>query len=209
MTWKYISVPVPLSAVKKQRSWAPSRANAGCPVRAPVSRPQGLWNKPSVLNNVETYAYIAPIITQGGDWYASFGTEGSKGTKVFALTGAVNNVGLVEVPMGTPIGTSSTTSAAASATAKFQGGAAGRSLGWMHPGVGLDTPTDYEEIVKHGAIMGSGGLIVMDEDTCMVDIARFFMEFCQEESCGKCTPCRVGTKRMLEILTRICKGRGG
>ncbi len=177
--------------------------------RPPFPANQGLWNKPSVLNNVETYACIGQIITRGGDWFASFGTEGSKGTKVFALTGAVNNVGLVEVPMGTPIGDIIFDIGGGIRGGKnFKSAQLGGPSGGCIPASALNTPTDYEEIVKHGAIMGSGGLIVMDENTCMVDTARFFMEFCQEESCGKCTPCREGTKRMLEILTRICKGRG-
>jgi NADH-quinone oxidoreductase subunit F len=177
--------------------------------RPPFPASQGLWNKPSVLNNVETYACIGQIITRGGNWFASFGTEGSKGTKVFALTGAVNNVGLVEVPMGTPIGDIIFDIGGGIRGGKnFKAAQLGGPSGGCIPASALNTPTDYEEIVKHGAIMGSGGLIVMDENTCMVDTARFFMEFCQEESCGKCTPCREGTKRMLEILTKICNGKG-
>ncbi|HQP32130.1 MAG TPA: NADH-ubiquinone oxidoreductase-F iron-sulfur binding region domain-containing protein, partial [Deltaproteobacteria bacterium] len=140
---------------------------------------------------------------------ASIGTQGSKGTKVFALTGAVNNVGLVEVPMGTPIGDIIFDIGGGIPKGKnFKSAQLGGPSGGCVPASALNTPTDYEEIVKLGAIMGSGGLIVMDEDTCMVDTARFFMEFCQEESCGKCTPCREGTKRMLEILERICHGKG-
>ena len=177
--------------------------------RPPFPASQGLWNKPSVLNNVETFANVPQIILKGGDWYASIGTQGSKGTKVFALTGAVNNVGLVEVPMGTPIGDIIFDIGGGIPKGKnFKSAQLGGPSGGCVPSSALNTPTDYEEIVKLGAIMGSGGLIVMDEDTCMVDTARFFMEFCQEESCGKCTPCREGTKRMLEILERICKGKG-
>jgi NADH-quinone oxidoreductase subunit F len=177
--------------------------------RPPFPATSGLWNKPSVLNNVETFANIPQIILKGGDWYASIGTQGSKGTKVFALTGAVNNVGLVEVPMGTPIGDIIFDIGGGIPNGKnFKAAQLGGPSGGCIPAQALNTPTDYEEIVKLGAIMGSGGLIVMDEDTCMVDTARFFMEFCQEESCGKCTPCREGTKRMLEILEKICKGKG-
>ncbi len=177
--------------------------------RPPFPANQGLWDKPSVLNNVETYANIPQIILNGGKWYASIGTERSKGTKVFALTGDVNNVGLVEVPMGTPIGDIIfDIGGGIQGGKKFKAAQLGGPSGGCIPAEGLNTPTDYEEITKMGAIMGSGGLIVMDEDSCMVDAARFFMEFCQEESCGKCTPCREGTKRMLEILTKICNGQG-
>ncbi|MCU0575835.1 MAG: NADH-quinone oxidoreductase subunit NuoF [Desulfobacterota bacterium] len=177
--------------------------------RPPFPASKGLWQKPSVLNNVETYANIAQIILNGGAWYASMGTERSKGTKVFALTGAVNNVGLVEVPMGTSIGDIIFDIGGGIRNGKqYKAAQLGGPSGGCIPSEALNTPTDYEEIIKLGAIMGSGGLIVMDEDTCMVDTAKFFMEFCQEESCGKCTPCREGTKRMLEILKRICHGDG-
>jgi len=177
--------------------------------RPPFPAVKGLWDKPSVLNNVETYANIPQIVLKGGSWYASIGTERSKGTKVFALTGAVNNVGLVEVPMGTPIGDIIfDIGGGVKGGKQYKAAQLGGPSGGCIPAAALNTPTDYEEIVKLGAIMGSGGLIVMDEDTCMVDTARFFMEFCQEESCGKCTPCREGTKRMLQILQRICKGEG-
>jgi len=177
--------------------------------RPPFPAYQGLWGKPSVLNNVETFANIPQIILSGGAWFASIGTKTSKGTKVFAVTGAINNVGLVEVPMGTPVGDIIFDIGGGIPDGKkFKAAQLGGPSGGCVPASALNTPTDYEEIVKLGAIMGSGGLIVMDEDTCMVDTARFFMEFCQEESCGKCTPCREGTKRMLEILTRICKGQG-
>ena len=177
--------------------------------RPPFPAQKGLWGKPSVLNNVETFANVPQIIIKGGDWFASMGTKTSKGTKVFALTGAINNVGLVEVPMGTPIGDIIFDIGGGIPDGKqFKAAQLGGPSGGCVPASGLNTPTDYEEISKLGAIMGSGGLIVMDEDTCMVDTARFFMEFCQEESCGKCTPCREGTKRMLEILERICHGEG-
>lgn len=177
--------------------------------RPPFPAQKGLWNRPSVLNNVETLANIPQIILKGGEWYASVGTKTSKGTKVFALTGAVNNVGLVEVPMGTTlreiifeIG------GGIRNNRKFKAVQLGGPSGGCVPEHLLDIPTDYEEIAKVGAIMGSGGMIVMDESACMVDVARFFLDFCQEESCGKCTPCREGTKRMLEILDRITHGEG-
>jgi NADP-reducing hydrogenase subunit HndC len=177
--------------------------------RPPFPANQGLWDKPSVLNNVETYACIPQIILQGGSWFASIGTERSKGTKVFALTGDVTNVGLVEVPMGTTVREIIFDIGGGIPDGKkIKAAQLGGPSGGCLPENTLDTPIDFEEITKLGAIMGSGGLIVMDENSCMVDSARFFMEFCQEESCGKCTPCREGTKRMLEILTRICKGNG-
>ncbi|RLB77090.1 MAG: NADH-quinone oxidoreductase subunit NuoF, partial [Deltaproteobacteria bacterium] len=177
--------------------------------RPPFPAQQGLWKKPSVLNNVETLANVAQIILKGGDWYASIGTEGSKGTKVFALSGRVANIGLVEVPMGTTlkeiiyeIG------GGIPNNRKFKAVQLGGPSGGCVPAKYLNTPTDYEAIAKVGAIMGSGGMIVMDETTCMVDMARFFLDFCQDESCGKCTPCREGTRRMLEILDRITQGKG-
>jgi len=177
--------------------------------RPPFPAHEGLWKKPTVLNNVETLANIPQIILNGGQWYAAIGTEKSKGTKVFALAGKVNNSGLVEVPMGMPL---------KDIVYKIGGGIPedkrlkavqiGGPSGGCIPSDLLDTVTDYEAITGTGAIMGSGGMVIMDEDNCMVDIARFFMEFCQEESCGKCTPCREGTKRMLEIVTKITEGRG-
>lgn len=177
--------------------------------RPPFPAQQGLWKKPSVLNNVETLANVGQIIHKGGDWYASVGTEGSKGTKVFALSGAVNNIGLVEVPMGTSLKEIIYEIGGGIPDNKqFKAVQLGGPSGGCVPGHLLDTPTDYEAIAKVGAIMGSGGMIVMDETTCMVDMARFFVDFCQEESCGKCTPCREGTKRMLEILDKITQGEG-
>jgi NADH:ubiquinone oxidoreductase subunit F (NADH-binding)/(2Fe-2S) ferredoxin/Pyruvate/2-oxoacid:ferredoxin oxidoreductase delta subunit len=177
--------------------------------RPPFPAQQGLWKKPTVLNNVETYANVPQIIQNGGAWYSSIGTESSKGTKVFALTGAVNNIGLVEVPMGIPlreiiydIG------GGIPKKRKFKAVQLGGPSGGCVPERYLDTPVDYESIVKVGAIMGSGGMIVMNDQTCMVDMARFFMDFIQDESCGKCTPCREGTKRMLEILEKITHGHG-
>jgi NADH-quinone oxidoreductase subunit F len=177
--------------------------------RPPFPAQSGLWGNPTILNNVETLANVAQIIIHGGAWYASIGTEGSKGTKVFALSGKVNNSGLVEVPMGMPlkdivygIG------GGIPGNKQFKAVQLGGPSGGCIPAEILDTVTDYEAITRTGAIMGSGGMVVMDEGNCMVDIARFFMEFCQEESCGKCTPCREGTKRMLELLDKITEGRG-
>jgi NADH-quinone oxidoreductase subunit F len=164
---------------------------------------------PSLLNNVETYANIPVIITRGADWYASFGTEKSKGTKVFALAGAVNNTGLVEIPVGTPLGEIIYDVGGGIPNGKkYKAAQVGGPSGGCIPRHHLNVPMDYESLQELGAIMGSGGLIVMDEDACMVDVARFFLDFVQDESCGKCPPCRVGTKRMLEIVTRICEGKG-
>jgi len=177
--------------------------------RPPFPAQQGLWNKPTVLNNVETYANVAQIITNGSEWFSAIGTEKSKGTKVFALTGDVNNIGLVEVPMGTTLRTIIyEIGAGISGKQKFKAVQLGGPSGGCVPEAFLDTPVDYESIAKVGAIMGSGGMIVMDNRTCMVDMARFFMDFIQEESCGKCTPCREGTIRMLEILEKITRGNG-
>jgi NADH-quinone oxidoreductase subunit F len=177
--------------------------------RPPFPAVKGLWDKPSLLNNVETYANIPVIILKGADWYASFGTEKSKGTKVFALAGAVNNTGLVEVPMGITLEKIVFGIGGGIPDGKdFKAAQIGGPSGGCIPSWHLDVPLDYESVVDLGAIMGSGGLIIMDEDTCMVDMARFFLEFVQDESCGKCPPCRIGTKRMLEIVTRICRGEG-
>lgn len=177
--------------------------------RPPFPAHSGLWQKPSVLNNVETLANIAQIILKGSQWFSDVGTEGNKGTKVFALTGDVNNVGLVEVPMGVTLGhIIYDIGGGIPAGKKFKAAQLGGPSGGCIPVQHLNAPVDYETIAKLGAIMGSGGLIVMNEDKCAVDMARFFMEFCQDESCGACIPCREGTKRMLEILTDICEGRG-
>ena len=162
-----------------------------------------------MLNNVETYANVPAIILNGGAWYAAHGTEKSKGTKVFALAGAIKNSGLVEVPVGMPLGDLIYDIGGGIPGGKeFKAAQIGGPSGGCIPKQHLNVPLDYESLSELGAIMGSGGLIVMDEDSCMVDVARFFLEFVQEESCGKCVPCRVGTKRMLEILNRICEGRG-
>ena len=177
--------------------------------RPPFPANKGLWGRPSLLNNVETYANVPAIILNGAEWYASFGSEESKGTKVFALAGAINNSGLVEVPIGTPLGeVIYDIGGGIPGNKNFKAAQIGGPSGGCIPKEYLNVPLDYNELIDLGAIMGSGGLIVMDDDTCMVDVARFFLEFVQEESCGKCVPCRVGTKRMLEILTRICEGHG-
>jgi NADH-quinone oxidoreductase subunit F len=177
--------------------------------RPPFPAVKGLFNAPTLLNNVETYANIPAIIMRGAEWYASFGTEKSKGTKVFALAGAVNNTGLVEVPMGTPLGQLVyDVGGGIKNGKKFKAAQLGGPSGGCIPAPHLNTPIDYESVAALGAIVGSGGLIVTDEDTCMVDFARFFVDFIQDESCGKCPPCRIGTKRMLEILNRITHGEG-
>ena len=177
--------------------------------RPPFPAVAGLWAKPSVLNNVETLANIGQIILRGSEWHASVGTEKSKGTKVFALTGDVNNVGLVEVPMGTTLGSIIyDIGGGIPGGKKFKAAQLGGPSGGCIPVEHLNAAVDYEKVAELGAIMGSGGLIVMNEDKCAVDMARFFMEFCKDESCGKCTPCREGTQRMLDILTNICKGKG-
>jgi NADP-reducing hydrogenase subunit HndC len=177
--------------------------------KPPFPASKGVWGKPTLINNVETYANIAPIILKGADWFAGIGTEKSKGTKVFAIAGKIKNTGLVEVPIGTKLrelifdlggGIPNGKKFKAAQT----GGPSGGCLTTDH----LDLPMDYESLKAVGSMMGSGGLIVMDEDTCMVDVARYFLDFTQDESCGKCTPCRIGTKRMLEILTRITEGKG-
>ena len=177
--------------------------------RPPFPAQSGLWGKPTNINNVETWATVAPIILKGGDWLASIGTEKSKGTKVFALVGKIVNTGLVEVPMGMPLGEIIFDLGGGIPNGKqFKAAQTGGPSGGCIPKEHLNTPTDYENLASLGTIMGSGGLIVMDEDTCMVDLAKFFLEFVQDESCGKCAPCRIGTKRMLEILERITVGEG-
>ncbi|NLF23907.1 MAG: FAD-dependent oxidoreductase, partial [Lentisphaerae bacterium] len=177
--------------------------------RPPFPAQKGLWDRPTVLNNVETYANVPAILLRGGAWYASLGTARSKGTKVFALAGAVRNTGLVEVPIGTPLGeVIYDIGGGIRNNRAFKAAQIGGPSGGCIPRGHLNVPLDYEPLAELGAIMGSGGLIVMDENTCMVDVARFFIEFVQEESCGKCAPCRIGTRRMLEILKRICAGQG-
>ncbi len=177
--------------------------------RPPFPAVKGLFEKPTMLNNVETYANVAQIILHGADWYNAIGTEKSKGTKVFALGGKINNTGLVEVPMGTTLRTVIYDVGGGCPNGKkFKAVQTGGPSGGCLPESLLDTPVDYENLIAAGSMMGSGGMIVMDEDNCMVDIARFYMDFIVDESCGKCTPCRVGTKRMLEILQRIVDGKG-
>ncbi|MCC6123659.1 MAG: FAD-dependent oxidoreductase [Pirellulales bacterium] len=177
--------------------------------RPPFPAQSGLWGKPTVLNNVETYANVPAIVLKGGAWYAANGTAKSRGTKVFALAGAIKNSGLVEVPVGMALGDLIYDIGGGIPGGKeFKAAQIGGPSGGCIPKQHLNVPLDYESLAELGAIMGSGGLIVMDEDSCMVDVARYFLEFVQEESCGKCVPCRVGTKRMLEILNRICEGRG-
>ena len=177
--------------------------------RPPFPAVSGLWAKPSNVNNVETYANVPQIMLRGAQWYASMGTEKSKGTKTFALAGDVNHTGLIEVPLGINMREVVYDIAQGIKDGKkLKAVQIGGPMGGCLPEEYLDRPIDYESLAAAGTIMGSGGLVVMDEDTCMVDIARFFMEFIQDESCGKCTPCRVGTRRMLEILQRICKGDG-
>ena len=177
--------------------------------RPPFPAVKGLFGKPTVLNNVETYANIPQIILKGAKWYASIGTERSKGTKVFALGGKINNTGLVEIPMGTPLRTIIYDIGGGIPNGKkFKAVQTGGPSGGCIPAEHLDIPIEYDTLIEIGSMMGSGGMIVMDEDNCMVDIARFFLDFTVDESCGKCTPCRIGTRRMLEILERIVEGKG-
>lgn len=177
--------------------------------RPPFPAVKGLWQKPSIINNVETLACVPYILREGADKFASLGTEKSKGTKVFALGGKVNNVGLVEVPMGTTLRELVYDIGGGVPHGKqFKAIQTGGPSGGCLTAKDLDTPIDYDNLVALGSMMGSGGAIVMDEDNCMVDVAKFYMEFICDESCGKCSPCRIGTKRMLEILTRITEGKG-
>jgi NADP-reducing hydrogenase subunit HndC len=177
--------------------------------RPPFPAVKGLFGKPTILNNVETYANIPVILNKGAKWFASVGTEKSKGTKVFALGGKVNNVGLLEIPMGTTVREIVFDIGGGIPDGKkFKAVQTGGPSGGCIPASLLDTAIDYDNLVAVGSMMGSGGMIVMDEDTCMVDIAKFFLEFTVDESCGKCAPCRIGTKRMYEILTRITDGTG-
>lgn len=177
--------------------------------RPPFPAVKGLWDKPSVLNNVETLAQISPIILNGAEWYRSLGTEKSAGTKVFALTGAISNVGLVEVPMGIPLRTIIyDIGGGPKKGRKFKAVQLGGPSGGCIPESLLDIPVTYEDIQSTGAIVGSGGMVVMDDNTCMVGTAKFFLEFTADESCGKCVPCRVGTKILLDILTDITEGKG-
>jgi NADH:ubiquinone oxidoreductase subunit F (NADH-binding)/NAD-dependent dihydropyrimidine dehydrogenase PreA subunit len=177
--------------------------------RPPFPAVKGLWGKPTVINNVKTWASIGPILSRGAAWYASHGTDRNRGTTVFSLVGAVKNTGLVEIPLGMTL---------REMVFDIGGGARGKKAvkavqtggpsGGCIPASLLDLPVDYEKLGEAGAMMGSGGMIVLDEGTCMVDLARFFLTFTSDESCGKCSPCREGTKQMLSILTRICEGQG-
>ncbi len=177
--------------------------------RPPFPAVKGLFGKPTVLNNVESYANIPQIILKGGKWFASLGSEKAAGTKVFALGGKINNTGLVEIPMGTPLSTVINEIGGGVANGKkFKAAQLGGPSGACVPAEYIDIPLDYDSLASIGAMIGSGGLIVMDEDNCMVDIAKFFLDFTVDESCGKCTPCRIGTRRMYEILDRITKGKG-
>ncbi|MBQ8357307.1 MAG: NADH-quinone oxidoreductase subunit NuoF [Clostridia bacterium] len=177
--------------------------------RPPFPAVKGLFGKPTILNNVETYANIPQIILKGAQWFASMGTEKSKGTKVFALGGKITNTGLVEVPMGTTLReVIEEIGGGIPNGKKFKAAQTGGPSGGCIPAHLIDTPIDYDNLIAIGSMMGSGGLIVMDEDNCMVDIARFFLEFTVDESCGKCTPCRIGTRRLLEILDKIIAGNG-
>jgi NADH:ubiquinone oxidoreductase subunit F (NADH-binding) len=177
--------------------------------KPPFPAVKGLWMRPSVLNNVETFANVPPIILNGADWFSSLGTEKSKGTKVFALSGALNNIGLVEVPMGIPLKTIIfDIGGGIKGNRKFKAVQMGGPSGGCIPNSLIDTPVDFENINKTGAIMGSGGMVVMDETTCMPAMAKFFLEFTEDESCGKCVPCRIGNKTLLSILKRITNGEG-
>jgi len=177
--------------------------------RPPFPAVKGLFGRPTILNNVESYANIPQIILNGADWFASMGTEKSKGTKVFALGGKITNTGLVEIPMGTTLReVVEDIGGGVPGGKKFKAAQTGGPSGGCIPASLIDTPIDYDNLIAIGSMMGSGGLIVMDEDTCMVDIAKFFLEFTVDESCGKCTPCRVGTRRLLEILDKITSGNG-
>ena len=184
--------------------------NCGEPhLRPPFPAVKGLWAQPTIVNNVETYANIAQIILKGADWFSSMGTETSKGTKVFALGGKIKNTGLVEIPMGTTLREIvEEIGGGVPNGKKFKAAQTGGPSGGCLPASLIDTPIDYDNLIKAGSMMGSGGLIVMDEDTCMVDLAKFFLEFTVDESCGKCAPCRIGTVRLHEILEKITSGNG-
>jgi NADH-quinone oxidoreductase subunit F len=177
--------------------------------RPPFPAVRGLWGKPTNINNVETFANVSYIFYNGADWFSSIGTEGTKGTKIFALTGKIKHTGLVEVPAGTTMReVIYDVCGGIHKNRKFKAVQAGGPSGGCLPAEALDAQVDYDSLIKAGAMMGSGGLVVMDETTCMVDVARFFLNFTRVESCGKCIPCRIGLKIMLEILERICAGEG-
>jgi len=176
--------------------------------RPPFPAQEGLYGAPTLINNVETYANVPPILRHGGDWYASIGTEKSKGTKVFALAGRVNNTGLIEVPMGMKLrDIVFNLGGGIPNGGKFKAVQTGGPSGGCIPEQHLDMPVDYESLASVGSIMGSGGMIIIDDQACMVDVAKFFMEFCRSESCGKCVPCRVGTVHVHNLLTTITEGK--
>ena len=177
--------------------------------RPPFPAVKGLFGKPTILNNVETWANVNPIIMKGAAWFSSIGTENSSGTKVFALGGKITNVGLVEVPMGTTLREIVEEIGGGIPNGKkFKAAQTGGPSGGCIPASCIDTPIDYDSLIAIGSMMGSGGMIILDEDTCMVDISKFYLEFTADESCGKCTPCRIGTKRLLQLLTKITEGKG-
>ena len=177
--------------------------------RPPYPAQAGLWGKPTVINNVETFANVTAIVNYGAKWFARIGSEKSGGTKVFALAGKVRHTGLVEVPMGTTLRTVvEEIGGGPTGGRKLKAIQTGGPAGGCIPADSIDLPVDFDSLIKAGSIMGSGGMIILDEDDCMVDIAKYFMTFSQDESCGKCTPCREGTTRMLEILERITSGKG-
>ncbi len=176
--------------------------------RPPFPAEYGLWEHPTLINNVETFANVPPVIRNGGKWFAGIGTEKSKGTKVFALAGRIVNTGLIEIPMGTSLrGIVFDIGGGIPGGKRFKAVQTGGPSGGCIPEKFLDMPVDYESLVQVGSIMGSGGMIVMDETSCMVDVAKFFMEFCMSESCGKCVPCRVGTRQIYDLLDKITAGR--
>ena len=177
--------------------------------RPPYPAESGLWGQPTLINNVETFANIAPIVREGGDWFASIGTEKSKGTKVFALAGTIRNTGLIEVPMGTSLRDIIEVIGGGIPDGQaFKAVQTGGPSGGCLPAEHLDIEVDYDSLRALGTMMGSGGMIIMDERSSMVDVARYFMEFCMSESCGKCIPCRAGTQQMHDILKRVAKGEG-
>lgn len=175
--------------------------------RPPYPAEHGLWGFPTLINNVETFANIAPIIRNGADWFANIGTEKSKGTKVFALAGQIRNTGLIEVPMGTTLRQIVEELGGGAPQGSVKAVQTGGPSGGCIPASLLDTPVDYDSLAQVGSIMGSGGMIVMDETTSMVDVAHYFMEFCRDESCGKCIPCRVGTVQLERLLSKIRAGQ--
>jgi len=177
--------------------------------RPPYPAVSGVFGKPTNINNVETFASVSAIMNKGAHWYANFGTEKSKGTKTFALAGKINHTGLIEIPMGITLSDIVfDIGGGVLKEKKFKAVQTGGPSGGCIPSEFLNMKVDYEELAKVGSIMGSGGMIVMDEDSCMVDIAKYFLEFTESESCGKCTPCRMGTQHLLHILTDICQGNG-